>query len=162
MQRASLSRAVRTLWVCLLLYSSPLLLAQRLFDFSGSWQQDVSRSVPPRKSQRSRELTIRQTGPTLAVKTTTENREGRRTLDLKYEIGGQELVYVGLDGDEFHTKVHWDGESLVFDTIEHERGKEIVSKQTWTLAEDGKVLREVKQFTEAGEPAESVAIFNKE
>jgi hypothetical protein len=66
-----------------------------------------------------------------------------------------------LDGDEFHTKVRWDGESLAFDTVEHERGKEIVSKQIWTLAEGGKVLREVKQTKEADEQTESLAMFAK-
>jgi len=95
------------------------------------------------------------------VKITTQTNDGPRSLDLKYEIGGPELVYTGLDGDEFHTKVRWDGESLAFDTVEHERGREIVSKQTWTLADGGAVLREVKQSGEAGKPAESVAIYEK-
>lgn len=130
-------------------------------DFSGAWQQDVSQSVPQRKSKRARELKIQQTGRTLSVTVSTKTGQGERTLDLKYEIGGQELVYTGLDGDEFHTKVRWDGESLVFDTVERERGRQIVSKQIWTLAEGGKVLREVKQVKEAGEPAESLAIYEK-
>ena len=57
----------------------------------------------------------------LTVEVTTKTGEGVRTLDLKYEIGGQEFVYTGLDGDEFHTEVRWDRESLIFDTIEPER-----------------------------------------
>ena len=100
-----------------------------------------------KKSQRPRALKIQQMGRLLAVKVITPTNEGVRTLDLKYQIGGEELVYTGLDGDEFHTKLRWDGENLVFDTVEHERGKEIVSKQIWTLAEGGTVLRELKQST---------------
>jgi len=130
-------------------------------DFSGVWRQDVSRNVPQRKSKGARELKIQQAGRILTVQVINIMSEGKRSLDLKYEIGGQELVYTGLDGDEFHTRVRWDGESLVFDTVEHERGKKIVSKQTWTLANGGTVLREVKHVREAGEPAESVAVYEK-
>jgi hypothetical protein len=155
-------RLVLALSLCFLLQSAPALEAQAQVDFSGTWQQDLSRSVPQRKSQRPRELKIQHIGRTLTVKITTQRGQDARTLDLKYKIGGQELVYIGLDGDEFHTQVRWDGESLVFDTVEHERGKEIVSKQIWTLSEGGKVLREVKQAREAGEQSESVAVFAKE
>jgi hypothetical protein len=161
MKTAESLRLVLTLSVCLLVYSSPLLRAQMPPDFSGTWQQDVSQSVPLKKSQRPRELRIQQVGRALAVQVVTQTNEGARALDLKYEIGGEELVYTGLDGDEFHTKVRWDGESLAFDTVEHERGKEIVSKQIWTLAEGGKVLREVKQTKEADEQTESLAMFAK-
>ena len=61
----------------------------------------------------------------------------------------------------FHTKVHWDGKALVFDTVEHERGSEIVSSQIWTLANGGSTLREVKQAKEAGESPKSVTVYNK-
>jgi hypothetical protein len=159
MKNVELSRLGLALSICLLLQSSPSLEAQTPADFSGVWQQDVSRSVPQRKSGRARELKIQQIGQVLTVKITATTGQGVRTLDLKYEIGGEELVYTGLDGDEFHTKVRWDGESLVFDTVEHERGKTIVSKQIWTLAEGGKILREVKQSKDPGETAESVAIY---
>ena len=35
--------------------------------------------------------------------------DGPHSLDLHYQIGGPELVYKGLDGDEFHTKATRDG-----------------------------------------------------
>ena len=155
-----MSKWITTLSIGLALLSSPGVHPQISPDFSGIWQQDVSRSVPQRDSKRTRELTIRQTGQMLTVKITqTGSHPG--SLDLKYNIGGQELVYTGLDGDEFHTKVHQDGASLVFETIEHERGKQFVSKQTWTLVDSGKTLQEVKQGGEAGKAAESVTIYNR-
>ncbi len=135
--------------------------AEASVDFSGLWHQDVSRSVPPGNPTRRRELDIQQAGNVLTVKVSTETSRGARALHLEYEIGGRELVYTGLDGDEFHTKVRWEGENLVFDTIEHERGSEIVSQQIWSLAEGGKLLREVKRSKTARQPAESVAIFEK-
>ncbi len=136
----------------------PSLRAQAAVDFSGTWQQDLTRSVPPSKAKRVRKLSIQQSGSSLMVRITNRTAQGVRTLDLKYEIGGPELVYKGLDGDEFHTNVAWERDSLVFDTVEHERGKEIPSKRIWTLSEGGKILREVKH----GEAADSVAIFEKE
>jgi hypothetical protein len=147
--------------VSLVFHPSPFFGAEMPVDFSGVWQQDVSRSVPQRKSKGAREMKIQQIGRMLAIKITANTNKGTRTLDLKYEIGGQELIYTGLDGDEFHTKVRWDGASLVFDTVEHERGRQIMSNQTWTLANGGAALREVKQVRDAEEPAESVAIYEK-
>jgi hypothetical protein len=159
MRNLELSTLSLTLSAFVLLHPSPSLQAQQPVDFSGTWRQDLSRSVPLRKSSRARELKIQQIGQVLTVQVTTKTGEGLRTLNLKYEIGGQELVYTGLDGDEFHTKVRWEHESLVFDTIEHERGKQIVSRQIWTLADGRKILREVKQVKDADEPAESLAIY---
>ena len=95
------------------------------------------------------------------MKLLTNPGPGARAIVLNYSIGGNELVYTGLDGDEFHTKAHWDGESLVFDIVEHERGREIVSKQTWKLTDDGRVLQEVRQVQRDGAPAKSVAVFEK-
>jgi hypothetical protein len=153
------TRLALTLSVCLSLAS---LRAQTAGDFSGVWQQNLTRSVPLSKAKRVRKLSIQQSGSTLTVQITNRTAQGVRTLDLKYEIGGPELVYKGLDGDEFHTKVTRDGDSLVFDTVEHERGKEILSKQIWTLSQDGRILREVRQRKGQGEAAESVVIFEKE
>ena len=162
MRNLELSTLSLTLSAFVLLHPLPSLQAQQPLDFSGTWRQDLSRSVPQRKSSRARELKIQQIGQVLTVQVTTKTGEGLRTLNLKYEIGAQELVYTGLDGDEFHTKVRWDGESLVFDTIEHERGKQIASRQIWTLTEGRKILRELKQVKDADEAAESLAIYENE
>jgi hypothetical protein len=145
----------------LLFFSLPLWGAQPQVDFSGSWQQDASRSVPEVKAGRSRELDIQLTATTLTYKLITKSSQGPRTQAFKFEIGGPEIVYTGLDGDEFHTKVRWDGEALVFDTVEHERGSEILSKQVWTVTDGGKSLREVRQTMKSGKPVESVAVYEK-
>ncbi len=98
----------------------------------------------------------------MAINTRTITAQGERTLILSYEIGGPELVYKGLDGDEFHTKVRWNGESLVFDIVELERGKELSSQQIWTLSENGKILREVKRGRRDGQPTESLSVFERQ
>jgi hypothetical protein len=59
-----------------------------------------------------------------------------RHLEVAWRIGGPETVYKGLDGDEFHSSVHWHGNALVFDTVEHEGGKEIPKTTVWALSKD--------------------------
>lgn len=83
-------------------------------------------------------------GLALRVHIDTAGSRGERSLDLKYEIGGKELVYRGLDGDEYHSKVNWSGNSLFFTTVEHEAGRQIHSTETWTVIEAGKTLQRVK------------------
>ena len=46
----------------------------------------------------------------------------------------------GADGDEFHTAIVWQGSRLVFSMEEHEDGRVILSKETWTLVENGSAL----------------------
>ena len=59
------------------------------------------------------------------METTAANSKGTRRLVVTYEIGGPETVYKGLDGDEFYSRVHYDGSTLIFDTVQHEDGREI-------------------------------------
>lgn len=64
-----------------------------------------------------RRLDIEQNGKTLYVKTTVMNSKGTRRVEVKYRIGGLETVYRGLDGDGFHSSVHWIAGGLLFDTV---------------------------------------------
>ena len=64
----------------------------------------------------------------------------------------------GADGDEFHTSITWRGPSLVFAVEEHEDGRILLSKETWTLIDNGTVLRRVRERSEGGEQQTSVYI----
>ena len=57
----------------------------------------------------------------------------------------------GADGDEFHTSITWSGLSLVFAVEEHEDGRILLSKETWTLLENGAVLQRVRGRSDGGE-----------
>ena len=112
---------------------------------SGTWQQNNERSVPrPRNKAHSYKMTVEASAKALRVRIIANNGHGERNLDLNYEIGGRELVYTGIDGDEYHSKVRREGDSLVFTTVEHERGRLIPSEETWTLIDSGKSLQRVK------------------
>jgi hypothetical protein len=96
-------------------------------DFTGHWRLQTDSGMQ-------RQLDVEQNGRSLVVKTTVTNSKGNRRLEVKYQIGDPAITYTGLDGDEFHSSVHWDGSALVFDIIEHEDGREISETTLWSLA----------------------------
>ena len=63
----------------------------------------------------------------------------------RYSTDGKTSVSTGADGDEFHTSVTWSGPSLVFAVEEHEDGRIILSKETWTLIENGTALERCRE-----------------
>ncbi len=80
---------------------------------------------------------------------------------MTYEIGGKELVYTGMDGDEYHSKVHWEGDALVFTTVEHERGRLIPSEEAWKLIDSGKSLQRVKTSGAPDEESKTVYVLER-
>ncbi len=115
-------------------------------EMAGTWQQNNERCIPPpRNKSYSYKMTVELSDNTLRVHITSNNGHGERQSDFTYEIGGKELVYIGADGDEFHSAVHWEGDALVFDIVEHERGRLIRSRDTWTLIDSGKSLQRVRE-----------------
>jgi hypothetical protein len=64
-----------------------------------------------------------------------------------HRTDGKTSVSTGPDGDEFHTSVVWSGRDLVFSMEEHEDGRIILSKETWTLSEDRAALERTRERT---------------
>jgi hypothetical protein len=126
--------------------------AQTATDFTGRWRQATD-------SGNQRQLDIEQKGQNLLMKTTVTNSQGTRRLEVKYVIGGPETSYTGLDGDEFRTSVRWDGSTLVFDTVEHEDGREIPQKTVWILLKDRNTLRIAKQSAKSAGTAPSLTSY---
>jgi len=124
-------------------------------DFSGRWRQQTD-SGPQRR------LDVEQNGQTLHVRTTVSNAKGTRRLDVSYQIGGPETIYKGLDGDEFHTSVHWESGALVFVTVEHERGSEIPETTVWRLSEDHDHLQVTRQSRKSGKTKDSLTSYVRE
>ena len=59
----------------------------------------------------------------------------------------------GADWDEFRTSIVWKGQSLVFSVEEHENGRIILSKETWTLIENGAALERCRERNESADRA---------
>jgi hypothetical protein len=135
----------------------PLFLAisvntQTPTDFTGHWRQQ-------NESGSQRQLDIEQNGQSLLVKTMVTNSQGTRRLEVKYVIGGPETSYKGLDGDEFRSSVRWDGSALVFDTVEHEDGRDIPEKTVWALTGDRNTLQVARQSAKSAKTTPSLTIY---
>ena len=102
-------------------------------NFSGTWKQSDERCVPKRTGNVTRHIDLH--GPDLVVETTVLRSSGPpRHAAQRYRIDGGVSVSTGADGDEFHTSVVWKGQNLVFSIEEHEDGRILHSKETWSLS----------------------------
>jgi hypothetical protein len=124
--------------------------AQTLPNFSGLWKQSNERCVPRRTGEVI--LRIDHRDPILTVETSSSRGSAApRQAVQRYTTDGKVSVTTGADGDEFHTSIVWSGSSLVFSIEEHEDGRVILSKETWTLTENNGVLQRVRERLDGGE-----------
>lgn len=118
--------------------------AQATPDFSGQWKQDNDRCQPKRSGEVT--LRIEHRSPALTVETTiSRNAANSRHAVQKYTTDGKISVSTGADGDQFNTAVVWKDSSLVFTIEEHEDGRVLQSKETWSLMEDGVTLERIRE-----------------
>jgi hypothetical protein len=121
-------------------------------DFSGTWKLSGERSTPKRAGNAT--LYIEHRDPELTVETTITRGSGTpRHAVQRYTTDGKASVSTGADGDEFHTSIVWSGESLLFSIEEHENGRVILSKETWTLIDNGAALQRVREAGDASPDA---------
>jgi hypothetical protein len=113
-------------------------------DFSGNWKLSNERSLPKRAG--SVTLHIDHRDPKLTVETTIiRGSAATRHAVQRYTTDGRVSISTGADGDEFHTSLVWNGQSLIFSIEEHEGGRILLTKETWTLIENGAVLQRVRE-----------------
>jgi hypothetical protein len=127
--------------------------SQTTTNFSGTWKQNNDRCIPKRKGDVT--LHIDQHGSDFTVETTVLRPFGApRHAVQRYTTDGKPSISTGADGDEFHTSIVINGQSLVFSIEEHEDGRVILSKETWTLIENGSTLQRKRKvlgsFSEEG------------
>jgi len=118
--------------------------AQARPDFSGMWRQDNDRCQPKRSGDLT--LHIEHRDPEFTVETTISRMSAspRHTVQ-KYTTDRKVSVSTGADGDEFHTSVVWKDSNLVFAIEEHEDGRVLLSKETWSVIEDGATLERIRE-----------------
>jgi hypothetical protein len=124
--------------------------AQTRPGFTGTWKQSNDRCLPRRTGDVT--LRIEHRGPELTVETSIlRGSAAPRHAVQRYTTDGQVSVSTGADGDEFHTSIVWNGQSLVFSVEEHEDGRILLSRETWTLIDDGSALQRVRERPDGGE-----------
>ena len=142
------------LFIFIILFFATSVVGQTPTDFSGHWLQKT------KSGQRT--LEVEQNGQSLRVKTAVTDSHGTKNLEVKYEVGGAETTYTGLDGDQFRTSVRLDGNSLVFETMEHEAGSQIPQKTIWTLLGDGNTLQVDRTMTKSGQTTHSLTSYTRQ
>jgi hypothetical protein len=138
----------RSVWIylCFLLLSTAAAVAwsQGTQDFSGLWKQDNDRCQPKRNGDVT--LRVEHHDPELMVETSiSRDSVSSRHAVQKYATDGKVSVSTGADGDEFNTSVVWKDSSLVFLIEEHEDGRILQSKETWTVIDDGVTLERTRE-----------------
>lgn len=113
-------------------------------DFSGLWKQDNDRCQPKRNGDVT--LRIEHHAAEFTVGTSiSRNSASSRHAVQKYTTDGKVSMSTGADGDEFNTSVVWKDSSLVFSIEEHEDGRILQSKETWSVIEDGATLERIRE-----------------
>ncbi len=125
--------------IAVVLSSWVVATAQTKPNFSGTWKQNMEKSPTKSSWLKSYVNKIDQQDAVLKVTTTTVGDRGERNYERTYFIGKEEKSQ-DREGDQFTTNVKWEGNTLVFETVEKERDATLTSKETWTLSDDGKTL----------------------
>jgi hypothetical protein len=111
-------------------------------NFTGTWKQDNSKSTIRPGSTIQYSKRIDQQGQRVSV-TTILGANGERkesTNTREYTIGGEPKVTSDRERDQFTNIVKWEGDSLVFETVEKEKLAALTSREVWTLSADNKTL----------------------
>jgi hypothetical protein len=108
------------------------------------WKQDNDRCQPKRNGDVT--MRIEHRDPQFTVETTIMRASASpRHAVQNYTTDGKVSLSTGTDGDEFHTSVIREGADLVFSIEEHEDGRILRSKETWSLIEDGATLQRTRE-----------------
>jgi len=143
--KISMFRSMRIfLGILLLLTITTVAWSQGTQDLSGLWKQDNDRCQPKRDGNVT--LRIEHHDPKLTVETSiSRNSASSQHAVQKYITGGKVSVSTGTDGDEFNTSVVWKNSSLVFSIEEHENGRILQLKETWSVIEEGATLERIRE-----------------
>lgn len=102
-------------------------------NLSGHWVMDAAKSTG--RNPKTCEETIEHHDPSLTITTVSEDPRGRTTTFLKLATDGSESVN-DVNGNEFHSKSHWDGARLVT-VVTGDRG--MTMTEIRSVSADGKV-----------------------
>jgi len=118
--------------ICLLFCATALWPQDARPNFSGHWSMNASKSTG--RNPKTCQETIEHKDPAFQVTTVSEDARGQSTSFLKLSTDGHENVN-DVNGNEFHSKSHWDGGKLVT-VVTGDRGMSMTEVRS--LSADGK------------------------
>lgn len=115
-------------------------------NFSGTWKQNNEKSnLAPDAPVWVHK--IKQKGPELKVETTITGNRGVSSHENAYTTDGKKQMTKDRDGGALTRSVKREGNTLVFLTVEKERGYTLTTREVWTLSDHGKTLIKTRHLT---------------
>ncbi len=132
-------------------------------NFTGNWKMDSDRSdfgQIPKPATLVRK--IEHEDPNVRIVTTFSTPANvDMTTDVKHTTDGKESVNT-IRGSEVKSSMAWDGNSLELTSKRNFNGTELVTRERWTLTNNGKVLTVVNNTNGAQGPLTFTVVMNKE
>jgi len=127
-------------------------------DLSGRWAMDPAQSSYGGMAlPKSYVETIDHKEPSLTISTTTEDQRGEQKYVTKLTTDGRDNLNE-INGNEFHSKSHWDGAKLVT-TVTGDRGMQLVEVRS--LSADGKTQTVETYMGQAGATPQMKRVMQK-
>jgi hypothetical protein len=131
--------------------------AQERPDFTGTWQQDTGSPTSVNVE------TIVLNGP--EIKIDSRGSEGPFgswwSLDRSYRIDGTER-YRATGRRESWVTVNWQGVVLVFQWVIRDGLRVTVTRETWSLSDDGKTLTKLKRTISPEKVDDQKSVFRRQ
>ncbi len=114
-------------------------------DFSGTWEFNPAKSALQITAPESTVFTIDHRDPLLRLERTHVAGQTRDTFELELTTDGRETS-VSKEGLQLRSRAHWDGETLVFETMLTRAGEEGTNLVRYTLDDSGDSFVAEEQF----------------
>lgn len=130
-------------WLVLAISGSALLSAQSTAGYAGVWKLNNDLSEPKRNGDVTLQISFE--APELIMEvTSTRSSSPPRHSTQTLLLDGKQTTWIGADGDRFDATVERKNDSLLVSIVEHEDGRTLRSKETWTLTENGQRIARVR------------------
>lgn len=114
-------------------------------NFTGTWKFNPAASVLQIQAPDATIIVIEHREPKLRLSRTHVSGEKQDTFSLVLRTDGKEIA-AAAGGRQLRCRAHWEGESLVFESILGKSPEEATNVVRYTLSGDGKSLRAEEHF----------------
>jgi hypothetical protein len=148
--------------IALVAFAISLVQAQAKSDFSGTWKADPAKSdfgpMPPPDSMTQK---IVHTDPSMKVNVAQTGGSGDMTYDMVYTTDGKECENK-MGDNPIKTKLTWDGDDLVGDSVGSYEGNDFTAKDRWSLSDGGKTMTVTRHISAGGADFDMKFVFVKQ
>lgn len=131
-------------------------------NLSGIWRANPEKGKYSHKAPEYMAVKIEQNGDQIDMSLRVRNDGNEENQTFHYTIGSDDNRN-SMHGAPMQSKVHWEGRTLVEESVATFGSKDLHMRDRWTLAGDGQTLRFVEGHQFGGEPAaEEDMVFERQ